>query len=129
MTDAAITSELKDRLYVLRAAADVIHGDREQEYGGPESNFLRIANYWNAFLNNRLEPATKLEPWEVAIMMDLMKTARIQSTNAKHYDSWVDKVGYAANGFECVGNLVSSQEEYLAPHPDKDLVPHSDWEK
>lgn len=83
------------RKEILEKAASITQGEREQDYGTPESNFGRIAGLWNAYLG--LDGF--IHPEDVAAMMILVKTARIASGNAKD-DNWVDIAGYAACGGE-----------------------------
>lgn len=78
---------------ILDKAKACVVGDREQDYGSPESNFGRIANLWTAFLNITITPV------EVAAMLALLKIARIASGHAKE-DNWIDLAGYAACGGE-----------------------------
>lgn len=74
--------------------------DRGLNYGAPEDNFKRIAEHWNAFMRNRgYGAAPLLTPGDVAIMMTLMKLARLEHSPT-HLDSWVDVAGYAACGAE-----------------------------
>ena len=59
-------------------------------------------------MNAIAEPAEKvvlpvdIEPEDVAIMMGMLKIARLAS-NPQHMDSWVDLAGYAACGGEIAG--------------------------
>lgn len=82
-----------NRTEVLETANKIINGSRQENYGNPESNFQKIANYWSQYLGKDITPA------DVAIMMILMKVSRLQN-NIKHEDSWIDIAGYAANGAE-----------------------------
>ena len=91
---------------ILKAAAKCVCGDREQDYGGPEDNFRRIASLWNSYLygaglmeNNDPTVWKGIKPKDVAAMMALMKIARIESGHAKA-DNWIDLAGYAACGGE-----------------------------
>lgn len=71
---------------------------RGKPYGGVENNFERIARLWTAHLDNRFAHAMiGLTPKDVAIMMVLLKTARL-ANDPDHRDSWVDIAGYAACG-------------------------------
>jgi hypothetical protein len=56
---------------VLAKAGELINGDRKEDYGDAYLNHMRIAEYWN----NYLETETKITPTE---------------------DSFVDICGYAA---------------------------------
>lgn len=78
----------------LNAAKDCVTKDRQNTYGSPEDNFLRIADLWNAYLGCEM-----IEAVDVAVMMVLLKVARIGSGNS-HADNWVDLAGYAACGCE-----------------------------
>lgn len=82
------------RREILDAARRCVCGDREQDYGSPESNFQRIADLWNAYWST-----TAIRAQDVAAMLALLKIARIRSGNAKE-DNWVDLAGYAACGGE-----------------------------
>src|SRR5215510_6678198 len=66
--------------------------ERERNYDHPRRNFQRIANYWNALLEEKLtEPIT---PEEIALMMALFKIAREQHQHKD--DNLVDAIGYTA---------------------------------
>ena len=82
------------RSEVLTKAGQCVNGDREQDYGSPESNFQRIADLWNAYWST-----TAIRAQDVACLLALLKIARIRSGNAKE-DNWVDLAGYAACGGE-----------------------------
>lgn len=73
--------------------------DRGVPYGGVEDNFGRIAALWKAHLKNRYVIDVDIDPADVAMMMALMKIARLENQPA-HPDSWVDLAGYAACGGE-----------------------------
>lgn len=86
----------------LDAAAECVLKDRQNEYGGPEDNFGRIAQMWNGYLG-----ISGIKPWDVAAMMGMLKMARARF-NPKYSDNWVDMAGYAACGIECA----TAQEEF-----------------
>ena len=79
---------------ILDKAKECVCGQREQDYGIPESNFSRIAELWNAYFGDDLFSAL-----DVSMMMALLKIARIRS-NGGTDDSYVDLAGYAACGGE-----------------------------
>src|SRR6478609_2384349 len=58
------------RVVALREAAQLITGDRQQEYGPPEVNFQRIADVWSVLLGREFTPS------EVALAMIGLKLAR-----------------------------------------------------
>lgn len=82
---------------ILNKAYQCVCGDREQDYGTPERNFERIADFWNAYLDT-----DRIAAKDVAAMLALLKIARIASGHAKA-DNWVDLAGYAACGGELEG--------------------------
>ena len=87
---------------VLALAKAVVTGDRAQTYGEAEDNFGLIAELWKPYLRGRGFDAAKLNSTDVAMMMVLLKTARV-STGAYNLDNFVDIAGYAACGGECGG--------------------------
>lgn len=84
------------RKRVLSEAEKCVCGQREKDYGTPEDNFGRIAEFWTTYMG------VEFGTVDVAIMMALLKIARI-SENMQHMDSWVDLAGYAACGGEIAG--------------------------
>lgn len=83
------------RKQILDEAEKNVNGQRTQDYGTPEDSFKTIASLWNAYLN-----LSSISAIDVAIMMNLLKVARVKATPS-HRDSWVDMAGYAACGAEC----------------------------
>lgn len=86
----------------LNQALIQVTGNRTQDYGTPENNFQTIADFWNVYLGNKSACSSEditLTPIDVALMMDLLKTARLISS-PDHADSWIDKAGYSACGAE-----------------------------
>ena len=98
------------RSEVLSKADSYVNGDREQDYGSPESNFQTIADLWAAYLQGCGVAIDFLEPHDVAAMLALLKIARIASGHAKA-DNWVDLAGYAA----CGGEIQSAADNPAAP--------------
>ena len=89
-------SHVMDRAAVLDTAKEYVTKDRAADHGDMEDNFLTIAAYWNTHLGIHL-----IEPQDVAVMMTLLKLARIKQ-NEKHLDNWIDACGYMACGGEIV---------------------------
>lgn len=89
------------RKEILETAAKCVCGDREQDYGNPEHSFDTIARLWTAYLDYHF---TSLD---VAIMMALLKIARIKTGHGK-MDNWVDLAGYAACGGEIEASYVGN---------------------
>lgn len=85
---------------ILDQAKKCVCGQREQDYGTPESNFRLIADLWNGYLGGRTDnPVISVTPVDVSMMMALMKIARIRNGGGSG-DSFVDLAGYAACGGE-----------------------------
>jgi hypothetical protein len=78
-----------NRSDILDTAKQYINVDRADTHGDAESNFGLIAAYWSAHLNKNISPH------DVAVMMTLMKLARMRS-NPAHVDSAIDAAGYSA---------------------------------
>ena len=77
----------------LDKAAECVLRDRNNAYGGPEDSFGVIANFWSVYLGR------KVYPHDVAMMMSLLKIARIKG-NSGYKDGYIDLAGYAACGAE-----------------------------
>lgn len=67
--------------------------DREKIYGPAADNAATTAAYWSVLFG------VKVEPWQVAAALVLLKLSRLHADPA-HEDSWVDIAGYAAYGGE-----------------------------
>ena len=95
---------MDEREAILTEAMSLVRGSRNTSYGEPEDNFRRIAAHWVVYFKNRFGLDIPLMPVDVALLMDLMKTARLEY-DIMHRDSWVDKPGYAACGAAIVANM------------------------
>ena len=82
----------------LHTAADLIAGNRDKQYGGPEENFRRIADIWTVLFDRVFTPE------EVAIAMVGVKMARWANKAGFQPDTWIDIAGYAGCGYE-VGQI------------------------
>ena len=106
------------RADILERAKEVVTKDRERVHGKAEDNFAVIADFWNVYENaktNALLSRNELDGFvqpdgsvsydfsytaeDVAIMMALLKIARIATGTAKA-DSFIDAAGYIACGGE-----------------------------
>ena len=100
-------SHTSTRVDILDQAKKCVCGQREQDYGTPESNFQLIADLWNGYLgtkyrypdDNKPINVNPLKPLDVSMMMALLKIARIRNGGGSG-DSFVDLAGYAACGGE-----------------------------
>jgi hypothetical protein len=90
------------RAKMLAEASRIVVGDREDTYGGPEDSFRAIGELWTTYLHNsqKLPLSTQLDPEDVAIMMTLLKIARLATGGFKQPDTWIDAAGYTACGYE-----------------------------
>lgn len=79
---------------ILMEAERIVNGARRGTYGHPEDNFRRIADGWNWYLSNRIDPTAPINEQNVAELMVVMKIARLLET-PKHRDSVCDIAGYA----------------------------------
>jgi hypothetical protein len=88
---------------MLIATAELVGGQRAEDYGDKLVNHERIAALWNMWLRERyfdlraekeeLEP--QIEAYDVAMMMLLVKVARLMNSPG-HQDSHIDIAGYAS---------------------------------
>lgn len=79
---------------VLEHAQGLLTGDRAREYGDPVASHEVIATLWGTYLGQSITPQ------QVAIMMTLLKIARLKS-DPQHQDSMVDGVAYLAIAKAC----------------------------
>lgn len=87
-----------NREEILAKATECVCGQREIDYGKPEDNFKLIAGLWNAYFRCR---EYTFYPEDVAIMMALLKIARIKAGGNE--DCYIDLAGYAA----CAGEIAT----------------------
>lgn len=77
------------RVAVLKEAASLITGDRQEDYGAPTESLNRIAHFWSALFPERTWTAA-----DVALAMVALKLSRASHSYTR--DSAVDLAGYAA---------------------------------
>lgn len=96
---------------ILETAKKCVCGEREQDYGTPEENFSTIGQLWFTYLRAahpvecRDITISTITPKDVAVMMSLLKVARIAT--GKSPDSFVDLAGYAA----CAGEIATEKQK------------------
>lgn len=93
------------RKSILDEAAKCVCGDRDQQYGGPETSFRMIAELWEPYIRQKCVSAgadVTISAEDVAAMMALFKMARV-ATGSYKADSWIDAAGYSASGGEIAG--------------------------
>lgn len=97
------------RAEVLDEAKKCVCGQREQDYGSPEDNFSTIGYLWSAYLRaahpNLNIALNEVTPKDVAVMMSLLKVARIATGSSP--DSFIDLAGYAA----CAGEIATRENK------------------
>lgn len=96
------SSKKSAREAALIMAADLIAGNRDKQYGGPEENFRRIAEIWTVLFDR------KFTEEEVAIAMVGVKMARWANKSGFQPDTWIDIAGYAGCGYE-VGEIADKR--------------------
>lgn len=100
-----VNLETNMRKKVLDAAIGCVCQDREGQYGSPENSFNEIAKLWSVWLS------MKVTAKDVAIMMALLKVARIKTGHFKE-DSYIDACGYLACGAE-IQKMDDDKDKYF----------------
>ena len=95
------------RAQILREAERIIYGAREDEYGSQAVNLQATADLWSAYLERQLNAPIK--PYDVALMMVLLKVSRAKNGGQTSMDHFVDIAGYAA----IAGELLAGKEAKL----------------
>jgi hypothetical protein len=92
-----------NRTDILEEASALIDGNRDVDYGDPLDNFTTTAELWQPYLERIIHArgGLDLNPHDVAIMMTLVKVARLAWTPHKR-DHWADIAGYTGCGWDCV---------------------------
>lgn len=103
-----------NRPEILDEAKKCVCGQREQDYGRPEDNFETIGLLWGVYLRAahpelaKVMGVNRIDAKDVAVMMGLLKVARIATGN--NPDSFVDLAGYAA----CAGEIATRRKDLPA---------------
>ena len=100
------------RADILHTAEEYITKDRANEHGDMEDNFSTIASYWSEHLRDKLRGMNKVSATDVAIMMALLKIARMKS-NEGNRDNYVDGCGYLACGGELASREIKAELEAI----------------
>jgi Domain of unknown function (DUF6378) len=88
-----MTNSTPERVNILTEASTLITGQRQQDYGTPEENFQRMADFANIVFAPNLQNNTPITARQTADFMILLKVAR--TINSPTRDSYVDIAGYA----------------------------------
>ena len=81
---------------ILKKAKELITGDRNDTHGDAYRNHAEIAEFWNIFLDKKLQPMANITAEDVALMMVLMKISRNSQGKKSNIDNFIDMCGYAA---------------------------------
>ena len=60
---------------ILKKAKDLVAGDRNKTHGDAFKNHAEIAEFWNIFLDKKLQPMASITAEDVALMMVLLKVS------------------------------------------------------
>lgn len=83
---------------ILQEADEIIHGDRNKQYGHPLDNHGTTAEFWNIYIEAlQRRGKTKLTAEDVCWFNVLQKVSREATTGAMKRDTEVDVAGYAGN--------------------------------
>lgn len=77
---------------VLHKAHELIHGQREEDYGHPSINLQKIADVWSVLLSSKLN--SNITAADVCGMMAGLKLVRAAKEGWTHEDSIIDAAGY-----------------------------------
>ena len=91
-------SKTNYRTQILNEAADIINGDRQDEYGPPLENWSCIAAQWSATSGHTFTPV------DVGLHMIQVKIGRVATGNKMSIDTFRDIIGYAAITAEIISN-------------------------
>lgn len=97
-----MTNTTPERVNILTEASGLITGQRQQDYGTPEENFQRMADYANVHFKKNLENNIPFSARQTAEFMILLKMAR--TINSPTRDSYVDIAGYSGIAGELAKN-------------------------
>ena len=89
---------------ILKQAQDLISGDRNDTHGDAFENHAEIAEFWNIYLDKKLQPMASITAEDVALMMVLLKISRNTQGDKSNIDNFIDMCGYAAIAGEISSN-------------------------
>ena len=78
-----------DQKNIIQEAADLITGDRQDDYGNIDDNYEMTAAFWEGYLKKK----EKIKPSDAAIMMVLLKISRM-AKGTWNKDTFADAIGY-----------------------------------
>ena len=74
---------------ILAKAKEIISNDRNESHGDAFKNHAEIAEFWNIFLDGKLQPMASITTKDVAIMMILLKISRSNQGKKFNLDNFV----------------------------------------
>ena len=81
---------------ILVKANQLISKTRNETHGDAFKNHAEIAEFWNIFLDKKLQPMASITAEDVALMMILLKISRHTQGEKFNLDNFVDMAGYSA---------------------------------
>ena len=88
----ASMAETKETTHEPRYQNDILN-ERGKQYGDALLTHQMIGKIWTGILLTKLKPDIEIEPHEVTVCMDGLKSARLIQ-NPRLKDSYTDKPGY-----------------------------------
>ena len=85
-------AETKETPHEPRYQNDILN-ERGKQYGDALLTHQMIGKIWTGILLTKLKPGMEIEPHEVTVCMDGLKSARLIQ-NPRLKDSYTDKPGY-----------------------------------
>jgi hypothetical protein len=89
LSESSMIGSRRDRRKIMKAASDLMDGERAKDYGDALEMHRRIAVGWTEILG------VDVKPHEAALCMAWLKIARLVETPG-HEDSYVDLVAYGS---------------------------------
>lgn len=89
LTESSMIGTQRDRRKIMKAASDLMDGERAKDYGDAYEMHRRIAAGWSEILG------VDVAAHEVALCMAWLKISRLVETPG-HEDSYVDLVAYGS---------------------------------
>ncbi len=88
---------------MLRKAAEIVDGARQQQHGDRERSFEAVAALWNAYFAAKPDSLAQLTGFDVCLLVALLKIGRSLQGDPTHADHYIDLAGYAALAGELAG--------------------------
>lgn len=119
-----MTNSTPERVDILNEAAELIVGQRQQDYGTPQDNFERMAKLITIIIEENLRTNTPISARQAADIMIVTKVAR--TVNSPTRDSYVDIAGYAGIAGELSASPKEEKDQPLFVLQDLDETKYDD---